>query len=363
MALFWCAVRRTLPCTTSLWRANSKNSTLPTAPSILTVRLLSTTSSRWQDHRLSQSQLEALRREAFSGRGPSSGPSLGPFPTPRVDAHDSLTNNEMRSWSELRGGEKVARAGRQIGNLTVILIGFGIAALVVYSTSTELFASNSPTKVFNRAVDLIRANEEISTILQPPLSFHGEASNSRMRRNRRVSSKIQSDPVSGDIMSLHFYVEGRPEGELQETWTQSINRWFRTLVYEPTNGPKLPSQSPPPLSEPPIQQASSNWFISWLLELFAGIFPATVWRSQNSASRKRAAAPIRPVKPELGQFSTGEVHARLRKDADGKFVIKALWIDIPESGPGAYRVHVVSKSRQPSQQHRVGMDRLRFWSR
>lgn len=60
--------------------------------------------------------------------------------------------------------EIVARAGRQTGNLSVILVGGTLFVILAFALSTELFAKNSPSVLYSQAVDLIRASDAVSPL-------------------------------------------------------------------------------------------------------------------------------------------------------------------------------------------------------
>lgn len=55
----------------------------------------------------------------------------------------------------------VVRAGRQTGNLTVILVGGTLFVILAFALSTELFAKNSPSVLYSQAVDLIRDSDAV----------------------------------------------------------------------------------------------------------------------------------------------------------------------------------------------------------
>jgi hypothetical protein len=197
------------------------------------------------------------------------------------------------------------RAARTTTSLVVILVGAGLVLVVFYSMGTELFASNSPTNVFGHASDLVRNNREVNSILRGPLKFHGDASSSRMRRNRQINSRIVVDPSTGEEkMILHFFVEGKGKEDdaAHQSWWTRAKRAIYPIVFEPSGGPSYP---PPPEPAPSEQPETKEQ--SWFEYLFGALLPSTYRRTPN--------APVfaRPVKPELGKYTTGEVVATLTK--------------------------------------------------
>lgn len=55
----------------------------------------------------------------------------------------------------------VIRTGARTTNLTVILLGAGFSALLVYSLTTELFSKNSPTVLYGDACKRITASPQV----------------------------------------------------------------------------------------------------------------------------------------------------------------------------------------------------------
>ena len=108
-----------------------------------------------------------------------SGDSVGPF---RLGlAQSSLRKDEkVLKWSELSTGGKgtsfkncsflqlltyvsspVVRTTARTTNLTVILVGAGLSALLIYSLTTELFSKNSPTVLYGEACERIKASPKV----------------------------------------------------------------------------------------------------------------------------------------------------------------------------------------------------------
>lgn len=119
-------------------------------------------------------RLEADARKGGSGfRGQE---TVGPFP---LGVGPSGRSKGWKRWGELGIGGKgmsylyagrasaneiVARAGRQTGNLSVILVGGTLFVILAFALSTELFAKNSPSVLYSQAVDLIRASDAVSPL-------------------------------------------------------------------------------------------------------------------------------------------------------------------------------------------------------
>jgi len=59
----------------------------------------------------------------------------------------------------------VLRTTERTTNLTVIAIGAGLTALLLYSVGTELLSKNSPTVLYNDACERIKASPKVSSII------------------------------------------------------------------------------------------------------------------------------------------------------------------------------------------------------
>ena len=60
------------------------------------------------------------------------------------------------------------RATARTTNFTVIFLGAGLTAVLIYALTSELFAKNSPTVLYNQACDRIRAHPEVCNKLSLP---------------------------------------------------------------------------------------------------------------------------------------------------------------------------------------------------
>jgi import inner membrane translocase subunit TIM21 len=120
--------------------------------------------------------LDQKQRGARSGTADTAGPfTLG------IGAQGSLGHAEkVKKWSELSASGKgtihslccllfcslivyiqVSRTAAQSSNLTVILAGAGLCALLVYSLTSELFSKNSATVLYGEACDRIQASPKV----------------------------------------------------------------------------------------------------------------------------------------------------------------------------------------------------------
>ncbi|GAA6055434.1 hypothetical protein JCM3770_006992 [Rhodotorula araucariae] len=324
-----------------------------------------------------------------SGSTTTSGPSLGPFPLPHIEREARIAESG-RKWRELGVGGKAKVAATQGASFVVVACGAGLFVLVAYAFGSELFSEASPTRVFEDCVERVRADDELATILPPPLSFHGSASSSRMRRNRRISSSLSVDPRTGvETLFVRFYVEGTDplaaEAQAGETWLDWAKRWIGPAVWEDSHhpggyAPRLSSGLTEEEEEARIESERrkareeeqkktwSGWAVSKVGGAVGSMFGGVrgLRGSQAADGDTGASGPSffrRAKKPRLGEYTTGEVVAELQKDpSTGHFVYQQLFVAIPDTRtPSYYRHNIDTATVTPSQER--GLDRFRFWQR
>lgn len=91
--------------------------------------------------------------------------TLGPFPLGiRPNVADQP---KQKAWSQLSTSGKVARGTARTTNLGVILIGGVFTCVLAYALATELFARNSPTKLYEDARQKLIASPEVRRSFTP----------------------------------------------------------------------------------------------------------------------------------------------------------------------------------------------------
>ena len=118
----------------------------------------------------------------------------------------TIRNDDGRvKWNELTLGEKAARTTQQTFNFGVILAGLAgtvcnnrengtlttdLGQITVgYFLYTEVFASDSKTRIFNRAVDRVRADPQALELLgsREKIRAFGEPTSNKWSRNRPLA--------------------------------------------------------------------------------------------------------------------------------------------------------------------------------
>ncbi|KAF9498065.1 hypothetical protein BDN71DRAFT_1443766 [Pleurotus eryngii] len=279
--------------------------------------------------------------------------SVGPFQLGVSPNRDQ----PAKKWSELSAGGKVIRTGARTTNLTVILLGAGFSALLVYSLTTELFSKNSPTVLYGDACKRITASPQVARYMNGPFTFHNNPPSAiRPRhRNRHVSSQIMVDSTGREHMIMNFYMQGKPPGSQptsDESYFESISTWskealesfskmttddgivwvkdtaadiserakrlFKYLSGSPMPPPPLPTPSLSPEGKDMSRRPDSG---AWSL---AGMFSSL--KGAKSGYSEAATS-----EPDGRIWTEGEVHADLIKNNDGYFVFRYLLVDIPKS--------------------------------
>lgn len=275
------------------------------------------------------------------GESSRSASHAGPFPLPPTGDRDAQLRAASKKWRELNGAQKVGVAATQTSSLVVVLAGGALAGLVLYATGTELWSEASPTRIFEDCVERVRASEEVSSIassaklvrpfadlrdiqlqsmLLSPLSFHGASSNNRLRRNRRISSSLSTDPDGTERMLVRFWVEGQvPDNGEDNYWWDTVKEWVGPLIWEDSSKPGSyvpqpthPKPAPPPPAPEPAQ-TWGGWVAGGLGSVFGGLVPKTKVGEDGQPTTGGASMFKRARKPTLGEFSTAEAVAELKK--------------------------------------------------
>ncbi|MCJ1393062.1 mitochondrial import inner membrane translocase subunit tim21 [Xylographa bjoerkii] len=126
----------------------------------------------------------------------------------------TVANDDGRvNWKDLSTREKAARTTQKTFHLGVILTGLVMTGGVAYLLYTDVFAADSRTSIFNRAVDEVRASRRAQEVLGPAnkIRAFGEPTWNRWARARPIASSIRKDGNGREHLLMHFNVDG-PSG-------------------------------------------------------------------------------------------------------------------------------------------------------
>ena len=255
--------------------------------------------------------------------------------------------------------QTVARAAVGTSRLFVISAGALITLIIAYSLSTELFARNSPTVIFNEACKHIQKSDKVHEYLLEPYRFQTSLTTTRAdfsplnppshphRPSQTVHSMRYVDPRTGaEKLVMHFYMEARDKDRPLSYWQHVRSgfldgaQWLQHKALESyetayewwqqSSHPDESTLSSSTVATDPIATPSEPWWITKKLRgLVHGV--GQVIGSTNDAvglSKLDLAAGLRP---EPGTFTEGEVHVELVKDERGVYQYQRFHIDIPHS--------------------------------
>ncbi|SCV72465.1 BQ2448_4002 [Microbotryum intermedium] len=320
----------------------------------------------------------------LGGRGPNptygsastAGPHLGPFPLPH-DTREAQMRAAKAKWAELGTGEKIVFVSVWTGSGLVVLVGGVLAVVVLWSTGSELWSEASPTRIFEDATERVKQSQELRSVLIEPLSFHGANSSNRLRRNRRISHQLSTDPATGqDLMRIQFWVQAHDPIADQKAWWPWIKRFVSVAIWQDSTQPtafvtrdekraELEEQKKLLEEKEKKPVGWGEWVVGGMSSALKGLVPRTSTASnsgRDSNGTSGAALFKRARKPDLGEWSTAEVVAELKKDpTTGAFVYQSLTAFVPDTRhPNKYRIDIpTAVVGEPTR----GLDRLRFWNR
>ncbi|KAJ7770806.1 TIM21-domain-containing protein, partial [Mycena maculata] len=269
----------------------------------------------------------------------------GPFQLGLGLGQPAVQGERLPKWSELSTAGKVKRTTARTTNLTVILVGAGLSAVLIYALTSELFSKNSPSVLYDNACERIKASSRLAKYLDGTLRFHLDppAAVRPRHRNRHVSSSIRVDATGREHMFLNFYIQSQPK---KASLSESISEWTQDKVS------LLTEMSMDDLVSRVQESASVAWERSKKAFKFLSGTPSPppqdTWSTDAKVAEKKEEArggfmgmfsslrgPRTSVesRPETDGrvFSEGEVHANFVRNNQGDFVLRYLIVDLPNS--------------------------------
>ena len=141
--------------------------------------------------------------------------SLGTSPSSSTTRRKAITvtgDDGRVSWGDLSNREKAARTTQQTFNFTIVAAGAAGTLLVAYFLYQELFAADSKTRLFNAAVDRVKADSRCIELLGRPakkIKAYGEPTSNKWARARPLAYTKHVDERTGvEDYRMHFHVEG-----------------------------------------------------------------------------------------------------------------------------------------------------------
>ncbi|GHJ88491.1 hypothetical protein NliqN6_4893 [Naganishia liquefaciens] len=281
--------------------------------------------------------------------------NVGPFPM-GVGLGSNIRTKDWKKWRDLGIGGKVVRMTTQTGNLTVILLGGTLFALLTYALTTELFAKNSPTVLHNQAIDLIESSKVMPHHLLKPYSFtHTPSSSGTTRHSSPIQMQHTRHPhTQNDHLIMRFWVHGRGIDEVEtlgwlkqplrdlQAWAEAEYENLREQylmdrldedVHEGDAQVRLGASTAAAAAAE--QQQAGGWWAGMFGALKPNMpGPARGGGGGGGGGGKRALPPP-------GTYTSGEARADFVKDpSTGTYRLLTLTVDIPSARSIAQRAVV-----------------------
>ncbi|KAG5994965.1 mitochondrial import inner membrane translocase subunit tim21 [Claviceps lovelessii] len=138
------------------------------------------------------------------------GPASSNTPNSKRRSVTPFNDNGHVPWNQLSMAEKTARATQQTFNFGFVILGVVLTGAVGYFMWTDVFAPDSKTNHFNRAVDRIKKDPRCIEVLgdSKKMIAHGEETANKWRRARPVASTERTDQHGNQHLVMHFHVDG-----------------------------------------------------------------------------------------------------------------------------------------------------------
>lgn len=260
----------------------------------------------------------------------------------------------------------MARVSVNTSRFFIISFGAALTFVIGYALTSELFARNSPTVIYNEACKLIERNAKMHDYLLEPYSFQtalneysGDYSPLNppvhpRRPSQTVSSMRYIHPHTGqDTLFLHFFVESRDK-DTKPTLVQRVRHtvlrgthWLKLKACESYDTfiewwqDEEPSNTPPPIAQ--VKEPTKPWWITRQMRRIVRGLGEVIGSTSDAigiASLDLGAGGL----PVPGTFTSGEVHAELVKDANGVYQWKRFFVDVPNTrSPLHHRVHLYQR--------------------
>eukprot|EP00088_Acartia_fossae_P069456 TRINITY_DN9074_c0_g1_i13.p1 TRINITY_DN9074_c0_g1~~TRINITY_DN9074_c0_g1_i13.p1 ORF type:complete len:246 (-),score=28.17 TRINITY_DN9074_c0_g1_i13:440-1177(-) len=140
-----------------------------------------------------------------------------------VESAGTQSNNQVSTSF----AEKTKDSARTGFYGIVIVAGVIATAVIAYTVLNELFSSNSPNALYDKAAKLCVEHPKVQDMLGEPIKVYGEEGN-RRRRNR-VSHLFYQDETGRKGIRIQFYLQGvRNRGVAQLDAREDSSGTFQT---------------------------------------------------------------------------------------------------------------------------------------
>ncbi|WFD31730.1 hypothetical protein MSPP1_002769 [Malassezia sp. CBS 17886] len=285
---------------------------------------------------------------------------------------------EGKPWKDLGARQRAARATVNTSRFFFIGAGALLTAAIVYALSTELFAPNSPTVIYEQACKILENSAKIHAYLLKPYQFQTSVAEyvgdysplnppSRPQRpSQSVSSRRDVNPRTGEeTLFLHFFVKARDKDEEISYWQifrtgvldsarwlklktldgcdAAVDWWHEQAAGAPTVRDADRTKSSP--AEP-----AKPWWVTRQLRGAVDNVHRAIGSGKDalgvaSTDLLEPATTLFSSRPVSGTWTQGEVHIEMAKDKEGIYQYKKFFVDIPSTAsPMRHRVRLDPKS-------------------
>ncbi|KGB78305.1 hypothetical protein I307_02623 [Cryptococcus deuterogattii 99/473] len=293
-------------------------------PFVSSTRLYATHRETVSPHSQSQATSDLLKGLGNkTGTASGTQDTVGPFP---LGVGPNGRRKTWKSWSDLNIGGKLVRTTQQTGNLTVILFGGALFVVLAFALTTELFAKNSPSVLYSRAIDMIRGSNALDAYLLPPLKFtHSPHSSAPVRGSPPIAHTFIRNPTSGkDHLVISFWIHGRGKDE-EETLGWIKQGWRSAFAWGKQGVEMLVGEKPEDVVKEDVEKKEkvvAKQEPGMLSRWFGGLNLRSPVGSRTSSAKEL---------PPAGTYTVGEARGEYVKDEAGEFQMLSLIVDIPSS--------------------------------
>lgn len=151
--------------------------------------------------------------------------------TPSNRKSITVNTGEKQISDHVKVTERIKQTTKDVTNISVILIGFGITCFIFYAVFKEFFSSKSPSTVFSHALKKCKNDPRVTEALGTPIKGHGEMTT---RRRARHVSFVEYDNNGKTYLRVKFYLRGSKTSATVhcETDKSSPRSEFRYLFVE-----------------------------------------------------------------------------------------------------------------------------------
>jgi len=142
-----------------------------------------------------------------------------------VESSKPQSNKQITSFKEKTEKAKDNAATASYG--IVIVVGVAITGYIAFTVLNELFSSDSPNSMYEKAAQLCIEHPKVQDMLGEPIKYFGEET--RRGRRTRVPHLFYQDENGRKGIRIQFYLQGiRNRGVAQLDAREDSNGHFQT---------------------------------------------------------------------------------------------------------------------------------------